>query len=106
MKHINIFNAIKEDFSEESAVSVCQINAINLTLKIKQKDMDIIGHRTERVTMKARKLLWDLSDEDFSLSMIIWDLIHSWETRQTCHGIGGCEKKTFKELFDAKQAKQ
>lgn len=99
MNHVAIFNAIKADFSEEIALSACQINAINLTLKVKKKELAGGGNREERIAKKARKLLWELSDEDFSLSMIIWDLIHDWEINQTCHGLGGCEKKTFKELY-------
>lgn len=104
MNHIAIFNALNEDFGGEIALSVCQINAIHLSQKIKQKDIEIPGHLVKRVTSKAKKLLWELSDEDFALSMILWDLIYDWEIGQTCHGLGGCEKKTFKELFDAKQA--
>lgn len=103
MNHIEIFNAIKADFGEEVALSACLINSINLTMKVKKKDWTS-SNREERITKKARKLLWELSDEDFSLAMIIWDLIYDWEVKQTLDGLGGCETKTFKELFDAKKA--
>ena len=98
MSHLQIFNAIKADFSAEIALSVCQIHAINLTIKAKQKDL-VSGNRTRRVEKRAKKLLWRLADEDFTLVIGLWGLIHDWETRQAMHGLGGCEKKTFLELL-------
>jgi hypothetical protein len=98
MSHIRIFNAIKADFGEEIALSVCQINAIHLTTKIKAKDIQG-GRFAARVTKKAQKLLWELSPEDFELVLTLWDCVYDWEIKQSLDGLGGCEKKTFKELY-------
>ena len=104
MNHLRIFNEIKADFGEQIALSVCQINAIHLTTKVKKKDMGSnSGSFAARVTKKATKLLWELSPEDFQLALALWGCVHDWEIKQALDGLGGCEKKTFKELLDIKQ---
>ena len=102
MDHLRIFNAIREDFGDTIALSVCQINAISLTTKIKKSANSF----TDRVTKKAIKLLWELPDADLKLAIDLWELSDSWETRQNMDGLGGAVKMTFKELYDAKHSLQ
>jgi hypothetical protein len=103
MEHLRIFNAIKADFGEQIALSVCQINAICLTTKVKRKDIGSHGGSfAERVTKKATKLLWESSPEELELALALWGCVHDWEIKQSLDGLGGCEKKTFKELLDAR----
>jgi hypothetical protein len=105
MDHLRIFNAVREDFGDTIALSVCQIIAISLTTKVKKSDF-IANSFTDRVTKKAMKLLWELSDADFYLAVNLWKLSDSWETRQDMYGLGGCVKMTFKELYDEKHSLQ
>lgn len=102
MDHLRIFNAVREDFGDTIALSVCQINAISLTTKIKKSPNSF----TDRVIKKARKLLWELSDDDFNLAIDLWEVSSCWDTRQTMDGLGGCVKMTFKELYDRKHSLQ
>jgi hypothetical protein len=102
MDHLRIFNAVREDFGDTIALSVCQINAISLTTKVKKSANSF----TDRVIKKARKLLWELSDDDLNLAIDLWELSDSWETRQDLAGLGGCVKMTFKELYDKKHSLQ
>lgn len=105
MDHLRIFNAIREDFGDTIALSVCQISAISLTTKIKKSDFNANSF-TDRVTKKAIKLLWELPDADLKLAIDLWKLSDSWETRQNMDGLGGAVKMTFKELYDAKHSLQ
>lgn len=102
MDHLRMFNAIREEFGHTIALSVCQINAISLTTKIKKSPNSF----TDRVIKKARKLLWELSDDDLNLAIDLWEVSFCWDTRQTMDGLGGCVKMTFKELYDRKHSLQ
>jgi hypothetical protein len=102
MDHLRIFNAVREDFGDTIALSVCQINAISLTTKVKKSANSF----TDRVIKKARKLLWELSDDDLNLAIDLWEVSSCWDTRQTMDGLGGCVKMTFKELYDKKHSLQ
>jgi len=102
MDHLRMFNAVREGFGDTIALSVCQINAISLTTKIKKSSNSF----TDRVIKKARKLLWELSDDDFNLAINLWEVSSCWDTRQTMDGLGGCVKMTFKELYDRKHSLQ
>lgn len=102
MDHLRMFNAVREEFGDTIALSVCQINAISLTTKIKKSSNSF----TDRVIKKARKLLWELSDDDLNLAIDLWEVSSCWDTRQTMDGLGGCFKMTFKELYDRKHSLQ
>ena len=96
-----IYNAIHEEFdNRDLAMMVVQIYTINLTTKIKPKDISTPGRFTEKVIKKSKKLFWQYEDCDIDLAISLWQCIHSWENRQAMHGLGGCEKKTFKELLE------
>jgi hypothetical protein len=103
MNHLRIFNEIKADFGEQIALNVCQINAICLTTKVKRTDINGRGGSfTKRVIKKAKKFLWESSPEELELSLALWGCAHDWQIKQSLDGLGGCEKKTFKELLDAR----
>ena len=98
-----IYNTIAEEFDNPTlALMVVQIYTINLTTKVKPKDIINTGRFTDKLIEKSKKVLWEYPIDDVELAISLWECIHSWETRQTMHGIGGCEKKTFKELLAEK----
>ena len=95
-----VYNAINEEFdNRDLAMMVVQIYTINLTTKVKPKDIINTGRFTDKLIEKSKKVLWEYPIDDVELAISLWKCIHSWETRQTMYGIGGCEKKTFKELL-------
>ena len=94
-----LYDTVKAEFNDEIALSVVQILTINLTTKIKKKDMNVKGIFRDKILKKAKKALWQLDDDTFELSVKIWDVYPSWITRQEMHGLGGCTIKTFKELL-------
>lgn len=96
---LNMFKAISAEFDEKIAIAVLQVVTINLTLKIKESEWSVAGQRVKRITKRAKKLLWELNDDEFHLVMSLWDVSHDWEVRQTLQGLGGCEPKTFTALL-------
>ena len=99
-----IYDTIVEEFDNPTlALMVVQIYTINLTTKIRPKDISHPGRFTEKVIEKSKKVLWQSEDSDVELAILLWQCIHSWENRQAMHGLGGCEKKTFKELLELKE---
>lgn len=95
MNYTNVYNAIAEEFSPKLALMVIQILTINMTTKI-PKDISTFAGKVEK---KARKLLWEESRADVDLALALVDCVHSWEIGQSMHGLGGCERKSFKELL-------
>ena len=96
---LNMFKAISAEFDEKIALSVLQVVTINQTLKIKESEWSTAGQRVKRITKRAKKILWELNDDEFHLVMSLWDVSHDWEVRQTLQGLGGCETKTFTALL-------
>jgi hypothetical protein len=105
MNHLTIYNALCSEFGPVIALSVVQINTIDLTLKYKAKDYKQESKRTERILKKAKKLLWELSQEDYDLAVSLWLVTYEWVISQSLDGLGGCEKKTFLELLGKKRLK-
>ena len=87
-----IFSAICLEFPDNIALAAVQIYSLNLVLKP-------INNFEKKILKKAKKLLWELADEDFDLAVKIWKVIYTWECRQSLQGMGGCKAKTFKQLL-------
>ena len=94
MNYSKLYSAIAEEFSPKIALMVLQIVTISMTTKI-PKDLNLAS----KVEKKARKLLWEESRADIELALKIFECVHSWDTRQSLQGLGGCVTKTFKELM-------
>lgn len=105
MDHQKMYTELCRDFSPEIALSVCQINAINLTMKVKKTDSanDSIL-RTARVIKKAEKLFFlvKIEENDFALIISLWKVVNDWQIGQDMDGKLGSEKRTFIELLNKK----
>jgi len=103
MDHQKMYTELCRDFGPAIALSVCQINAINLTMKVKKTDFanDSIC-RTARVMKKAENLFFLVKTEetDFTLIISLWKVINDWQIGQNSKN--GSEKKTFIELLNKK----
>ena len=97
MNYSKIYDTIAEEFSPKIALMVVQIITISMTTKI-PKDLKLMS----KVERKARKLLWEESRADIELALELFAVSHDWESRQSMNGLGGCERKSFKELLDIK----
>ena len=98
MNFAKLYSAISEEFSPKIALMVVQIVTINMTTKM-PKDISTFAEKVEK---KARKLLWEESRADIELALQLFVVCHNWEIGQSMHGLGGCERKSFKELLVTK----
>jgi len=100
MKYHELFETIQSEFNTELAINAIAILVLNLSMKPTYKDLTTPSRYRTKLVDKAKHVLWESDNDVFELSVKIWDAIHEYETRQTMHGLGGCVKKTFKELID------
>jgi hypothetical protein len=99
MNFLKLHEAIKSEFGEEKALHVCIMVAIGLSIKPKKRDFISPGSYTNKILKKSRQVLWELNDKEFNEVTEIFNTVHEWEIRQSMEGIGGCTKKTFKEIL-------
>jgi hypothetical protein len=104
-----IFAAVTAEFDEPTALLVVSIHAVHLTQKIKQEDLATPGRFEARFRKKARKLLWEIDDALFEMAFAINRELHLYQCCQELGtptgAIGGCVKKSFRELLAATEAK-
>lgn len=107
-----VFSAIGDEFSQEIALAAIQIHTLNLTPVVNSQD-EFYDNPSEFLRNQARKVLWEMSFEDFCTAWKVYRCIHEWESRQSLQGLGGCVTKTFKQLvaeydlsFTEKEKKQ
>lgn len=101
MNFKKLYDAVNAEFDAEIALSVVQIMTINLSTKPKKKNMTGEKSFRDKILKKAKKALWELSDDDYELAIKLWDCVPSWNLRQDMNGLGGCTVKSFKELLES-----
>lgn len=99
MKFMKLFEAVADEFDMDVALAVVQIITIQLRLKPKMKELTGEKSFEERVITKAKDVLWETDSSIVEQAIQVWRVTHDWDVRQTMAGLGGCEKKTFKELL-------
>ena len=99
MKYMRLFEAVQDEFELEIALCVIQISTIQLGLKPKLKELTGEKSFEERVITKAKKLLWETDSSIVDQAIEVWRVSYDWGVKQSMDGLGGCEKKTFKELL-------
>lgn len=100
MTNQEIFNIIRNEFTEEIAINATILISINMTLTPLDEEMVTYDLYTTRLKSQFMDVLWRLDDEKQDLCMKIWK---AWHTFEVCHdldGLGGCTKKPLKELID------
>jgi hypothetical protein len=101
MNFKKLYDAVNADFDAEIALSVVQIMTINLSTKPSKKNMTGEKSFRDKILKKAKKALWELSDDDYELVIKLWGCVPSWNLRQDMNGLGGCTVKSFKELLES-----
>jgi hypothetical protein len=98
MNHQKVFNAVRNDYSEEVAIDVNIMLTILLTTKIRKSDIVKAGSYTKRVIDKGRNYLYNKSKEEF---MEIWHIVEAvleWNTLTEIQGIEECVPLSIKEI--------
>ena len=104
MKTQRVFDAVKTEYGEATALLVVAVHAIALSTKPKDKDFGAKGRFWERVCKKARRRLWEETQEDFDLAVAITAALHEFESRIACEGMGGCTVVTLREIVERERA--
>lgn len=99
MNFTEIHKAVSAEFPPNIAVGVVVALTIDITTKIKKKDI-VEGNFTKKIDKKTRDALWDYSDDEVKLIIKIRDIWSTFELSQTFNDLGGFEHKTLKELID------
>jgi hypothetical protein len=97
-----LYEAVNKDYGHRVALATVQIMTLNLSMKIKLKDLKTPGRFESRILEKSKKVLWELSSDEYDLAVKCWKVAHDWSIRHSLQGLGGCVYLSFKELVDQK----
>jgi hypothetical protein len=101
MDYKDIFDQVRKEFGdEELALMVAIALCINLTTKPKRKDLTIKGRFSERVEKRIKETLWKHDKDKLEQALSIYRVLYDFEISNALDGLGGCKKKTLKELLD------
>ncbi len=98
MNFIKVFKEIKKDFGEDVAIITSIILAINYSKKIKPKHLQGKGLFAEEVIKKAKTVLYSIDPEIVNTAITCWKCTPEFITTNDLEGLGGCKKKSFKQL--------
>ena len=99
MKYSEMFDDLSKEFDSHIAMKVCMAIGIQLSIKLKDKDLLEEGYYTNRLIKKFKKVFWEETPEDLELIIKLWKVSYDYETTKTLQGTGGCEMKSFKQLI-------
>ena len=99
MNFTEVYEAVSAEFSPNIASGVVVALAINLSTKVKDKDMVTEGRFTKKINKKIWDTLWEYSEDEVNLIIKIRDNWSAFELSKSFNGLGGCRKKTLKELI-------
>lgn len=102
MNFTEVYEAVSAEFSPNIASGVVVALAINLSTKIKDKDLSIEGRFTRKIDMKTWDVLWEYSEDEIELIIKIRDIWSTFELSKSFNGLGDCRKKILKELVGLK----
>jgi len=104
MKYPKLFDAIKsEGFSEEVALVATMMCLLNCTKKVKNKHMAKSGSFEKELLETFEKAFFEQSYDVVEEAISIWRVMYDWEVGQTLNGLGGCEKKTIRQLLEKRK---
>jgi hypothetical protein len=97
MNYNKLYAAVKEEYSEDIALSVCIAYSIHLNLKIEDDDdMTDSGRYQKRIEENIRSVLWE--NDDIDLIIDLESRVYEWDISNSLSGLGGCTPKLFKEI--------
>ena len=99
MSYYTIFNAIKEDYGEEVALTAVQIYTVNVTPSVYLRN-EFHENASKFLREEVMKVLWVRDYDTFLLSWKVFGCIHEWQSRQSLQCEGGCVTKTFKQIVE------
>ena len=100
MDYLAIFNAVKDEYDEDTAIMVVVMQTLNMAKKVHPRHLnpDTIGVYTEELKEEIRMVLWDRSLEEIDKAWRIKEALNLYHSAKEMDGLGGCVKKTLKEF--------
>jgi hypothetical protein len=93
MNATNIFNAVREEYDEETAITVVCVLTIATTVSLKKKDFQKEGRYVKRRNKRIKQFVAATEEE-----IEIMDALYEYTTRIAMEGVGGCTVATIKEI--------
>jgi hypothetical protein len=106
MDYYELFKEIKEQgFDEKTALLTVIADALHISTVVEDDDFVIQNNFFKRVTKKIKDTLWEYPD-DLEKILKLESLLHDYEIGKDLDGLGGCQGKTLKELYDEKKEEE
>ncbi len=100
MKMPYIYDMINKDFGHVIALYSTVLISSGVIISPSYKDLSDPVSREKKLLKSFDNLLWELDEKDRALCLKIRSLWYDFETCKMLHGLGGCTKKTLKELVE------
>ena len=98
--YLSTYFEVEKEFGHDIALLTSIAHAIHLNTKPKEKDLKQSGSFGKRVKKKIESALWQHS-EQLPIILRLISIVYDFEVGQAFGGdLGGCVKKTIKELYD------
>ena len=96
MNYKKLYAAVKDEYSDDIALSVCIACSIHMQTEIEEEDLTESDRYHKRVEENIRNVLWE--NDDIDLIIDIESRVYTWQICQEMDGLGGCKAKLFKEI--------
>lgn len=96
MNYNRLYAAVKEEYSEDIALSVCIAFSIHMQTDIEDEDLTESGRYQKRIEENIRDVLWE--NDNIDLIIDIESRVYEWDISNSLNGLGGCIPKLFKEI--------
>ena len=100
MNTVDCFKEIEVDFGTAIAIGVIQIRTLIVTAKVKDSEVNTGDSFTARMKKKSKRLLWEMTDEEFDLCWKVVEVLPSWHIGRELFGLGGSRIMRLKDLVD------
>ena len=96
MNYKKLYAAVKDEYSDDIALSVCIAYSIHMQTDIEDEDLTESGRYQKRIEEQIRYVLWENNDIDLIID--IESRVYTWQICQEMDGLGGCTPKLFKDI--------
>ena len=96
MNYKKLYAAVKDEYSDDIALSVCIAYSIHMQTDIEDEDLTDSGRYQKRIEEQIRYVLWE--DDDIDLIIDFESRVYTWQVFQEMDGLGGCTPKLFKDI--------
>ena len=96
MNYKKLYAAVKDEYSDDIALSVCIAYSIHMQTDIEDEDLTDSGRYQKRIEEQIRYVLWE--NDNIDLIIDIESKVYTWQICQEMDGLGGCKAKLFKEM--------